>query len=279
MAYPYGTQGAPAVGGGAPGLPQRSPTVGADPLGPALQVVVVRPGSIYENTPFVTPDWATYCRVTAVGKGGQAMGGLYGLAISASGAHGGAGAGLAATAIEPTPPGVPIAISFTSAATLVAFLNYQLSGGNGGDATSSGGGSGGVGSGGAINFNGGNGGTAPSSSDSGAGGGAAGRGGNGVSASGNLSANSGPGDTYVTGGGAGGASTSNAGTVRVGAVSRVDASSVGAILLGKSTTSLNASSLVAPNSNGGDAGGGAGGVAGGPTSNLPGIPVVLIELW
>lgn len=276
MAYPYGTQGAPVAGAGAPGLPSRPNSAGGDPSGAPVQFIVLRANTIY-----FTPDWATYARVTALGKGGQGLGGLYGAALGSTGAHGGAGAGLAATNIEQVSAGTPVNVNFDSGSALASFLNYQLSGGKGGDATAAAGGAPGVGSGGAVNYNGGAGETASSSSNGSGGGGAAGRGGNGVAGGVSLiicGGNSGPGDLYTTGGGAGGAGYS-AGYGAAGLV-RVDVSALGAATIGKSLQFLSkTNSNSATTSDGGDGGGGSGGSLSAAISNIPGAALVLVELW
>lgn len=269
MGYAYGLKGAPSVGGGLPGLPQRATSIGTDPAGAPLQTVLLRASAL-----FLTPAWATYARVTAQGRGGR------GLRNPASGgAHGGAGGGLAASTIDAVSPSTPIEITFGTAATLANFSGYQLSGGYGGDATTSAGGAPGVGSGGAINFNGGAGATV--SGGVGAGGGAAGRGGNGAEGTGNgtssIGGNSGPGDVLVTGGGAGGSGKDDTGLF-TGALSRTDASSLGAVVVGKSTVPPTNPAGTPLTADGGDGGGGSGGVKNGE-SNSPGQAWVLIELW
>lgn len=267
MTYAYGTKGAPAIGGGVPGLPRATTAVGADPAGPPLQAIVIR-----ESGTYVTPSWAAYARVTAIGRGGRGRGGTSGLPVGVSGAHGGGGAGLAASDIEAAPPGTVIGIDLAANAALVSFLGYQLSAGNGGDATLTAGGVGGIGTGGAINFNGGAGATQNSSNDGGGGGGAAGRGGNGASSINAAGAASGPGDALTTGGGGGGGATNGSGVTSAPGPSRTDASQLGAVVLGTTRPATTT------NSNGGDGGGGAGGAVT-AVPNVPGGAVVLIELW
>jgi len=276
MSNPYLPRIGPSIGGVLPGLPQRAGTIESDPSGPPVQAIVLRATGGSRQT-FITPSWATRARVTALGRGGQGRGGANGPTIG-SDAPGGGGAGLAATLIEDIPPGTSVDVLFGTA-TVVNFLNYQLSGGNGGDATSTAGGVGGVGSGGAINFNGGAGTTF------GAGGGAAGRGGNGETGGGDVvvsvGGNSGPGDQYSTGGGAGGAQWNDTlNRVGAGGISRVDTCLLGAALIGKSTTiGGGPNNPAAANCNGGDGGGGSGGSKNASISNIPGAALVLIELW
>lgn len=279
MPYPYGTQGAPVAGAGAPGLPSRPNSAGGDPSGAPVQYVVLRANAIY-----FTPDWATYARVTALGKGGQGVGGTNGPAVGANGSPGGGGAGIAATNIETVSAGTPINVAFTAAAALASFLNYQLSGGNGGDgvAATGVGGAGGIGSGGAINFNGAAGQLA-SGSTAGGGGGAAGRGGNGGAPGSGGSPNGGmggPGDSYATGGGGGGAGSTSGSTIYAAGLTRSDACLPGAALLGKTVQlSSTITGNSAPSSDGGDAGGGSGGAGAATISNIPGGALVLVELW
>lgn len=277
MGYPYGTQGAPTVGSGAPGLPQRLTVLNGDITGLPVQAVIIR-----TSTTYFTPDWATYARVTALGKGGQGLGGLGGAASGATGAHGGAGAGLAVTNIEQVAPGTPVNITFTSTATLAAFQNYQLSGGNGGNASSTAGGAAGVGSGGAVNFNGGAGETTTASSGGGGGGGAAGRNGPGQVGGFSIGGTGGAGgaaDAYATSGGAGGAGRSNGG-LGTGGLSRMDACVLGAVTIGKSCQNYIAGGAASINyCDGGDGGGGSGGSINTTDSNVPGAGLVLIELW
>lgn len=285
MSNPYLPRIGPAIGAGFPGLPQRAGTIDTDPNGPPLQSLVIRAAAGAQQT-FVTPAWARRARVTALGRGGQGLAGTNGAGAGSTGAHGGAGAGLAASLIEDIPPNTGVEIAFTSTATLVGFLNYSLSGGNGGNATTTSGGAPGIGSGGAINFNGGAGGTGTTSSSGSGGGGAAGRAGNGVAGSGPSvgdGGNSGPGDAYATGGGAGGAGSaigSGAGNIGLPGISRTDASLLGAALIGSGVAFTQTNPVRAINCDGGDGGGGSGGALGSPAiSNIPGAALVLIELW
>jgi hypothetical protein len=170
MSNPYAPQISAAIGGGLPGLPQRVATMGADPGGLPLSTALIR-----EDTLYITPSWATYARVTAMGRGGQGRGGTSSLNPGSSGAHGGGGGGLASSLIEQIAAGTAVEISFTATATYANFLSYQLVGGNGGSASATAGGAAGVGSGGAVNYNGGVGATGVTSSAGMGGGGAAGR--------------------------------------------------------------------------------------------------------
>ena len=282
MPYPYGLQGAPAVGGGLPGLPQRGSgsVAGADPSGPPAMRIFIRPGEGQQQF-YNTPEWASYARVTALGKGGRGRGGTAGLPVTGTTSHGGGGAGLAGTNIELAPAGVPIVVSFDADATRVSFLGYQLTAGNGGDATDSAAGAGGLGSGGAVNFNGGSG-ALNSGGNNGGGGGAAGRGGNGAPAipgawtMGTTSGDSGLGDAYTTGGGVGapGFNTSNSAPAGSQGRIRMDACVSGAVALGQSTFPATVTTA-----DGGDGGGGSSGSTRLTISNMPGAALVLIELW
>lgn len=273
MGYRYGTQGAPVAGTAAPGLPQRQTTLNGDTSGPPVQVLTIR-----ATTNYVTPDWATFARVTALGKGGQGLGGTVGPAIGSTGAHGGGGGGLAATNIESVSSGTPVSINLDSGSALAAFLNYQLSGGKGGDATQAAGGAGGAASGGAVNFAGGAGYTCTNGSAySAPGGGAAGRAGAGNAATSSNPGDGGLGDAYTTGGGAGGALNQTSNGQGAGAYCRLDGSLLGAAVLGKSTRPFGTTTAL--NCDGGDGGGGSGGSQPSNVSNIPGAGLVLIELW
>lgn len=277
MPYIYGLQGAPAVGGGLPGLPQRTGSTisGADPAGAPMSRAILRlTDGVQQN--YIIPEWVSYARVTVIGKGGRGRGGTGGLSTATGQAHGGGGAGLAATAIESVSGGIPVNISFDDDAVRAGFLGYQLIGGNGGDATTSAGGIAGVGLGGAINFNGGAGGLCSASGGSGGGGGgAAGRGGNGTAGGTGTSGDSGLGDPYATGGGPGGATAVQGAAPNTpqGRL-RIAGCLIGAATLGQSTFPN-----IGINFDGCDGGGGASGCLGSTASSIPGPGLVLIELW
>ncbi len=276
MPYAYGMQGFPAVGSGLPGLPQRASAIGADPAGPPLTRVFIRPADGVQQN-YVMPDWATYARVTALGRGGRGRGGTAGLPTTSSTAFGGGGAGLSGSNQEVVSAGLPINVNFDTDATRVSFLGYVLVAGNGGDATAAAGGIGGVGSGGAVNFSGGAG---ESGSNGRSGGGAAGRGGNGVAggtAASYFGGDSGPGDAFTTGGGPGGAGSGISSTITPYPQGRVgmSTSSIGAVAIGQST----GPNIVPTSQDGGEGGGGSGGSPGTTMSNIPGAALVLIELW
>lgn len=277
MSHAYAPRIGAAIGGGLPGLPQRTGFVESDPNGPPVQHVVLRAAGGLQQT-FITPSWATRARVTALGRGGQGLGGTNGPPPT-GGAHGGGGAGIAATLIEEISPSTGVEIALTAIAATAEFLNYRLSGGNGGNATTSAGGAPGIGAGGAVNFNGGAGETVGGGGiAAGGGGGAAGRGGNGVNGSSTNGGNSGAGDAYASGGGAGGAGYDS--TLRYGGQSIVDQCLLGAALIGKSTQpGYRAVPPGTDNANGGDGGGGSGGSQSSAVSNIPGAALILIELW
>lgn len=145
MAYSYGTQGAPAVGGGAPGLPSRKQ---------ADQSTYTR--IVSGSGVLIPPQGAKMMRVACIGGGGGGN-------VSATTANvgwAGGGGGCAASKIVPA---VPISYSIGAAGTynvnggdtIADFSGYHLVGGGGKSGSNSP--NGGVGSGGDYNFNGGEG--------------------------------------------------------------------------------------------------------------------------
>lgn len=167
MSYTYGTKGAPAVGGGVPGLPQRIQ---------ATQSTYTR--IVSGSGVLIPPQNAVYMRVAVIGGGGGGRG------TSTSGnKYAGGGGGCAASKIVAASP---VAYSIGAGGdgrlgtsgngtnggdTTASFAGYKLVGGGGtGGTTTSG--AGGVGSGGDYNFNGGDGRLGASTSGAAGGGGA-----------------------------------------------------------------------------------------------------------
>lgn len=259
MAYTYGTKGMPALGH-APGLPQRqSSTTVADPGGyPAVTQILRATQNV------LIPAWAKYYRVSATGKGGNNY-------PDANLAGGGGGGGFAGTNIVKAPAGALIAIRTDPTAIVVECPGYRLSAGNGGTSTSSGViASGGIGSGGDVNYNGGTGGMSTTSGWSGAGGGAATRGGNGgnggsaTSASNQVAGSGGPAFGWFSGGAPGGQQSAFTSVV----------APAGLQALGGYGVYVGTSGSVS--SNPGDGGGGAGGY----TSLIAGTNgLVIVEFW
>lgn len=272
MSYPYGLQGAPAVGVGVPGLPRRSSgKVNADPSGFPAEFVIVRTNSLIR-----VPGWATYARLGATGKGGN------GFVSSVSGAMcgGGGGGGFAGTNVVKVAPDSPIKIFFDGTATMVDGIGYRLIGGNGADATSGSGAAGGVGSGGDVNFNGGVGGTATGAGAGCGGGAAAGRGGNGgggassSTAGGGGNGSNGSGNLSGSSGGGGGVSSSGSTNSNGGNAGAIPTQSLGGAVITVGQSTLTRS--------GADGGGGSGGQNTFSATLIPATPgdgFALIEFW
>lgn len=179
MSYTYGTKGAPAVGGGLPGLPQRSDSGGK--LQRSTYTRIVTPGSGVIDP----PEGAKFMRAAVVGGG--AVGTNFGA---------GGGGGCAATKIIPaTSIQYTLNVAATSAAptggtnTLV-IPGYPTLVANGAPAPTSGSAPGGTATGGDYNYSGGAGGldSGVGYRSPGGGAGPGGPGGNGVSgmAAGNV---------------------------------------------------------------------------------------------
>lgn len=274
MGYPYGTQGVPPALL-APGLPRKAgvAAVGADPTGLPAKFMLVRTNQIIR-----VPDWATYARMGATGAGGV---GFTGNSVSYAG--GGGGGGFAGSNAVKVTPGQPISVSFTAAGTIIEGLGYRLVGGNGANANNTPAAApGGVGSGGDVNFNGGNGGAAAAVQCAASGGSAASRGGPGTagvptSTSGQATAGvqGGPGADHIGGGSGSGCGYYYGTTAAGGAVG----TSPTAATLGSGVITVG---LPATNWNGADCGGGSGGYA---DSQFPASPITagaglaVIEFW
>lgn len=261
MPYPYGTNSGPTGRLAAPGLPRRvNGGAVADPLGFPAKFILARTDQAIR-----IPDWVQYVRMGATGKGGDSVN------RSATPYYGGAGgAGFAGTAVVRAVPGALIYVRLDPTGMIVEGLGYRLIGGRGADGTTSSGGTGGLGSGGDVNFSGGNG-AAPTGSTSGSGGSAAGRGGAGISAStGSTQGPSGsPGSGYLSGAAPGGSSN----TSLPGLVGSSGAQSVGSALITVATPQP------AGVSDGGDGGGGAGSNMNTNGASLGGAAFALIEFW
>jgi hypothetical protein len=264
MPYPYGPRGAPSVGNALPGLPRRDiVTIGADPAAFPAAFMTVR---IDQNIRI--PAWATYARVSATGKGGVGF-------RTGNRPPGGGGGGFSGTLVERAPPGAVISVRFDDLAVIVDALGYRLSAGTGSNGTSTAGGIGGIGQGGAVNFNGGNGSTITSDVLGGAGGGAASRGGNGGNASSNGTPGSGgPGFEHLTGGTPGGFGSSSAQAPQMPAAAPFS-NQIGGAAIRVGMNSVPSNDLSAP-----DGGAGSGGAQGSnPGANPSGAGFVLIEFW
>jgi hypothetical protein len=262
--YPYNLRGAPSIGGGLPGLPRGAAnTIGADPLGFPAKFMFVRADALV-----LMPDWVTYYRVTATGNGGLGRG-------SSNGAPGGGGGACSGTANVPerAVPGSPIQIRFTAAAVIVAVLSYLLSAGNGGAAGVGQSGAGGVATGGAVNFNGGNGGGTAGASTWGGGGGAASRAGNGGNApgAGNTSGGAGAAAFGYLGPAANGQIGHPNGIAPSGTALVQDQFGAAVILITQAVTPSTR--------NGNDGGGGGAGGNSDGTNPSGGAGFVLLEFW
>ena len=269
----YGLQGMPRGRAGGPGWPQRSSigAVNGDITKLPSKVVVVRSAQIVR-----VPDWATFARMGATGSGGQGSSST----LTSTYGNGGGGGGFSGTNAVKVGPGTSINIFFTSAATVIEGLGYRLTGGNGGDGNSafSGAGIGGVGTGGDVNFNGGNGGSAINTGATGGGGGAASRGGAGVQGGSPTSGASsggqgGQGSSNIGGGSGGGCGALNGARGSVGPVGSSVASTtfgVGVITVG----------LAGSDVAGGDGGGGGGSqIQATFVPNNGGAGFAIIEFW
>lgn len=281
----YAPQGLPVGRVNGPGWPQRSSVTGGMPdiTGAPTQFLFVRSDRLYR-----IPAWATYCRLSATGNGGN------GVATSGSNAApGGAGGGFAGTSIVKVSSGAPIIARFDpiAAALTVDAFGYHLVAGNGTDATTSAAGIGGVGSGGDVNFTGGAGGASTTSGGGGGGGGAAGRGGNGIAGTASASTGGAAGGAGAPGVGLfSGASGGGAGATVGGTIGGTPGA-VGASQITNTTTNgitLNPAFIVvglpAVQGRAGDGGGGGGGYnvggGGGTWNGISGGPgFLLIELW
>jgi hypothetical protein len=205
MTYPYGTQGAPAVGGGLGGLPRRAEAL---PTMIGYSRIVTGSGILQPIA------GAKYMRVAIFGGG---AGGGYISGLNAGVAGGGGGC----AGVKSFVPASPISYSIgagraasssegQAGTTTASFLSYNLVATGGWlRLPANGGPSGGEGSGGEFSYTGGAGGVGGGSGKGGAGGGAAGPNGNGGKGqdSGENSPQSGfyDGGGFGPGGGGGGA--------------------------------------------------------------------------
>lgn len=165
MSYAYGMRGAPAVGGGLPGLPRRA-AVSQSKINFDLPVVIDALGPIDDE--FIIPDWVKAARIIVVGAGGNG---------SATGTYttGGGGGGLSRTDIfEVKSPFTVRRLILANSYSQASFLDRSLRAYRGGNGSSSNGGLGGVATGGDFNYTGGDGAASAYSGRAGGGGGAAG---------------------------------------------------------------------------------------------------------
>ena len=257
MGAAYGPQGIVSGRPGSPGWPRKAAlTLNSNTADFPAMVLFVRSDQIIK-----LPEWCTYVRMGATGKGGD---GAH-AGTSAPAASGGGG-GFAGTNTIRAPFGGVINVTFDAVGTNVNAFGYSLIGGNGAPANLNTAGAGGVGSGGDVNFNGGSGVAGVSSSSLGGGGGAAGRGGNGSAGAQNIGGTGAPGAGFQTGAAGGGARTTagnvGASTPRLGAI-----------------LSVGLPGAVGTSSAGGDGGGGGGGNTDSAGPRNGGAGFALIELW
>lgn len=266
----YGPQGIVRGPASGPGWPRKgtSGVINADTTGFPAQYVIVR-----SNQSVRIPSWATYARIGATGRGGNG-------AVTVNGAGGGGGGGFAGSNIVKAQPGGVINVRFDTVGTVIEGLGYQLIGGNGAAPVSNGlAGLGGIGSGGDVNFNGGDSGICSVGSGTGGagGGGAAGRGGAGTvgnSSGGSVIAsggNGGAGLGYLSGasGGGGGSIPGTRGTT-------ISTTPLGVTLLVVGQDGKGASNN---DFSGGDGGGGGAGEPNATYPNAGGAGLALIEFW
>lgn len=118
MGYPYGMQGAPAVGQGAPGLPKRW-----QPAASTYTRIVSGSGVL------IPPQGAKMMRVAVIGGGGGGLGSNSGGSYAAAG---GGGGGCAASKIVPVSP-----IAYAIGGGGVGGITWGVPAGAGGDTTAS----------------------------------------------------------------------------------------------------------------------------------------------